>query len=177
MVVAKERAYQRGERITKQEAIQLLAIRDSRKNDGDRSAKDRAKDTIKRAVKSGQLSLRDGGKRFLIEDFVGWARVRPWKGKLKHSFPFPQFPAQETRTHSTGVVYEGFHAGTFLRHRLEPDLPHAIQEWSKWEAETMILRAENQRLRAEIDRLKPLAEKWENFCKVNRINGGQRDKK
>jgi hypothetical protein len=128
--------------ITIAEAVRLIASRDHRKSDDKRTAMDRARKRIKYAIKKGDLRP-DKSNKLELKHIACWANDI-WPGKFtdipSESYPYSiNLPIVITVTASQSV-------------------PQTIEECQK----------EIRALRKEIALLKPLAEKWKNFCEGNR---------
>lgn len=166
--------------ISMSEAAKLLAERDTRSTDRHKSANNpayqRATGTIERAVKKwkvridnggrmdaveeGELPSPDGGKNFLIEEFVGWARSLNLKEVGSLDDKFKGFPAI-IRIGGTATFPVPTVEFSMTRQIAAPCSP-APSEWvdaleranRKW----VECQKENDELRAELERLRPLAE-------------------
>lgn len=144
------------------EASRLFAERDMRKGDDVRSAEDRARKFIKEAVKKGALPSPDDGKTFPLADFVGWARSLTRNGESWDD-KFKGFPAniKLSFTVAAPVMTAGF---SMLAQIVTP-ATDAPQEWvnalEKANRKWADAQRENEILLAEIERLRPLAERQE----------------
>lgn len=163
------------DRISVSDAAKLFADRDRRKNDDARSAEDRARKAIQYAVKNNQLPSLDGGKTFLLADFVGWARSLNRNGESWDS-KFSGFPAHLTISAELTVRRPQFDA-TFIREIARPTVEAPV-EWvealrkanSRW-AES---QRENDQLQAEVARLREAAARYEEIRAKSRKAAGAR---
>lgn len=166
--------------ISVSKAAKLLAERDGRSTDAHKSAKNpayqRAIGTIERAVgkwkgrienggrvdavEEGELPSPDGGKNFLIEEFVGWARSLNLKEVGSLDDKFKGFPAI-IRISGTATFQVPTVEFSMTRQITAPRVP-APREWvdalERVNREWVECQKENEDLRAELERLRPLAE-------------------
>jgi len=159
--------FKRGDTITIAKAAELLAVRWHRNCDDKRSAKDRARKRIVAAAKNEILPSPDGGKSFLVEKFVGWARSLTLDG-VSMDDKFKGFPADIT---ISGTATVEITAEFWMVSQIPAPEVLAPTEWvdalkranQKW-AEC---QRENERLRAENEHLRPLADRYEANRKSN----------
>lgn len=178
--------------ISVSEAARLLAERDIRSTDQHKSAKNpayqRATGAIERAVKKwksridnggrmdaveeGELPSPDGGKNFLIEEFVGWARSLNFKEVGSLDDKFKSYPAI-IRINGTATFPVTTVEFSMTRQIDAPRAP-APSEWvdalERANREWIECQKENEGLRAELERLRPLAEAKVKEDETRRVN-------
>lgn len=127
--------------ITITEAIELIASRDFREFDTRRSAKDRARKRVNYAIKKNELRPVEG--KLQLKHFGFWARD-VWPTKF-NDLPAVSYPYSVEAPLSITVLPS-------------IPMPQTLDDCYK----------EIRALRKEVELLKPLAEKWKNFCEGNR---------
>ena len=163
--------YKRGDEIPLAEAAKMLADRNVLETDKHKAAKNpayqRCLGTIKRAVKAQKLlPCNEQGTAFKIEVFADWARSLNLKEKGSMRDKFNGLPE---------VLQIGFEctvpvpACEFDIVATSESLDVANRKWAECQREI-------EELKAEIERLRPLAEAKQRQNTQNRQNGGKRGK-
>lgn len=141
-------------RVSKLKAIELICERDRRPGDDGRSCKDRARHLIDSAIHRGDLrfDLRD---RIALGAFVTWART---KSHLRHLFV--DFPPEPNDT--------ALAANVSVKTRVTAELSTSNLDECRAELAQAkaLVRAQSERiqaLEAEIQSLRPAAEKYQSM--------------
>jgi hypothetical protein len=151
--------------ITFADAVEFLAARVRKPGDEEREAKDRVRQRLTYAIKTGQLVTLDGTKvgpsLFSMNSFAAWAHSK-WPGKLP-DLPYPpitanvRIPLPVLHIRATGYCIPNNLA----------DCQTALADVEK---ERIRLHAELVEARNEIDQLRPLAEAQKNLRARNQQN-------
>lgn len=158
---------ERGTPITLSQAASLLAERDVREGDKECSAGNpgyqRAIKRIKDAAKREELEFMEDGT-VMIEKFVGWARSLTLDGVLMDD-KFRDFPVDVLLSFEAEPVLIGIESEV-IRQADSTNL--ANQKWAEDQREL-------ERLKEEVERLRPLAERKIRNDEVNRANARKKE--
>ncbi len=147
-------------RVSRSDIVKIIADRIRSPDQTIRQARNTVSHCISYTVRKGNLTMAEAGFKF--GDAVRWMRAE-WPGK------FDDLPV------SKGVVGQKIPQNLAVRATIEAEvIPGTLDRCNAalHEARHQIqdLEAELHNLRMELERLRPLAEKWKALCARNRKN-------
>ncbi len=137
------------------EMAMLIALRTRPAGEPLRTTIDKVRKRLVYATKNGDLQTAHAGLYF-VPQTIAWSQKK-WPGK------FDGLPAEHTSTATATAVFHD-EAWGFV---IPGDLPRCQEALRDAQRENQQLQAELKAARAEIDRLKPIAEKYEQIREKN----------
>lgn len=147
--------------ITRSDAVARIAERTRLPEDREREAKNRVSKRISHAVKQGKL-VESSHRNFVFGELAAWVR-NTWPGL------FNDWPCRMSADFASAAVYSSFFdavvlPGTIKRcHDVISEMHERINSLERSLKDAQL----------EIERIRPLAERWEELCSRNKENAGK----
>jgi hypothetical protein len=162
------KVYRPDDLISLTEAVELLADRDRRKHDPDRARKQRKRYWIGHAVKAGHIAeaTRQSKKCYVYGRLVAWAQRR-WPRTYDDLLPIEPIRGAMSATVRRMTLVASGHSPPTTLPACQTELARAMRRIHE-------LQAHVTAALAELDRVRPDAARWQEYCRSQSLKAQRR---